>query len=111
VKATPIGEAEKPKAFIHWVADPIDVDVRLYDRLFKHKNPEDSTEVPGGFLSDINENTLAVKTAKADKYIQGVKVYDRFQFERNGYFTVDKDTTKNKIVFNLTVGLKEDAGK
>ena len=40
VKATPIGEAEKPKAFIHWVADPIDVDVRLYDRLFKHKNPE-----------------------------------------------------------------------
>jgi len=111
VKATPIGEAEKPKAFIHWVADPIDVDVRLYDRLFKHKNPEDSTEVPGGFLSDINENTLAVKTAKADKYIQGVKVYDRFQFERNGYFTVDKDTSKNKIVFNLTVGLKEDAGK
>jgi len=47
----------------------------------------------------------------ADKYIQGVKVYDRFQFERNGYFTVDKDTAKNKIVFNLTVGLKEDAGK
>lgn len=40
VKATPISEAEKPKAFIHWVADPIDVEVRLYDRLFKHKNPE-----------------------------------------------------------------------
>ncbi len=39
------------------------------------------------------------------------QLYDRFQFERNGYFTVDKDSTKQKLVFNLTVGLKEDAGK
>ena len=48
--------------------------VRLYDRLFKHKNPEDSSEVPGGFLSDINPNTLTVKKAKADKHIAEAKV-------------------------------------
>jgi len=111
VKATAVTEAEKPKAFIHWVAEPIDVEVRLYDRLFQHRNPEDSNEVPGGFLSDINKDTLTVKTAKADKHLASVKEYDRFQFERNGFFTVDKDSTKNKVVFNLTVGLKEDAGK
>jgi hypothetical protein len=48
--------------------------VRVYERLFKHRNPEDSNEVPGGFLSDINENTLSVKTAYADKHIANAKV-------------------------------------
>jgi glutaminyl-tRNA synthetase len=46
----------------------------VYERLFKHRNPEDSNEVPGGFLSDINENTLSVKTAYADKHIANSKV-------------------------------------
>jgi len=111
VKACPVAEAEKPKAFIHWVSEPTEVEVRLYDRLFKHRNPEDSTVVPGGFLTDINTNTLTVKQAMADKYIVGAKVYDRFQFERNGYFTVDRDSNSSKLIFNLTVGLKEDSGK
>ena len=48
--------------------------VRVYDRLFKHKNPEDSAEVPGGFLSDVKSNTLEIKNAKADRYLNGVKV-------------------------------------
>jgi glutaminyl-tRNA synthetase len=46
----------------------------VYERLFKHRNPEDSNEVPGGFLSDINENTLSEKTAYADKHIANAKV-------------------------------------
>jgi len=111
VTAGPVADAEKPKAFIHWVSSPINVEVRLYDRLFEHRNPEDSSEVPGGFLSDIRSNTLTVVQGKADSHLSGVKVYDQFQFERNGFFTVDKDTTPTNIVFNLTVGLKEDAGK
>jgi len=111
VNASPIDAAEKPKAFIHWASSPIDVEVRLYSRLFEHRNPEDANEVPGGFLTDIRQNTLVVKMAKADKYIKEAKVYDRFQFERNGFFAVDRETTKDKLVFNLTVGLKEDAGK
>ena len=43
--------------------------------------------------------------------INTVQVYDRFQFERNGFFTVDRDNTAQNLVFNLTVGLKEDSGK
>ena len=98
----------------------------MYKRLFKHKNPEDTNEVPGGFLTDIAENTLEKRRALADKSILGSKVadhdsvilyvailqvYDRFQFERLGFFSVDPDSEKKKLVFNLTVGLKEDAGK
>merc|ERR1711874_940559 len=82
VRLTPIETATKPKAFIHWVPDPVEVEVRLYERLFKHKNPEDTNEVPGGFLTDIAENTLEVRRAFADRHILLSKVYDRFQFER-----------------------------
>ena len=104
---------KKPKAFIHWVADPVKIEVRLYERLFKHKNPEDPSEVPNGFLSDINENSLAVvPKALADKHVSGSKVFDKFQFERNGFFSVDPDTDgAGKLVFNRTVSLKEDSGK
>ena len=74
VKVLPVDSAIKPKAFIHWVADPVDVEVRMYKRLFKHKNPEDTNEVPGGFLTDIAENTLEVRSGLADKSILGSKV-------------------------------------
>lgn len=103
--------AEKPKAFVQWVAQPIQIEVRLYELLFKHKNPEDPNEVPGGFLSDISSNSETVLQSYADRSLADCKVYDKFQFERIGFFSVDPDTTKEKIVFNRTVGLKEDAGK
>lgn len=45
----------KPKAFIHWVAQPVRCEVRLYERLFYHKSPEDPAEVPGGYLTDVNK--------------------------------------------------------
>merc|ERR1712029_215033 len=93
--------------------EPIEIDVRLYERLFKHKNPEDLSLVPEGFLSDINENSLSVlKNARADKYLpSNAKVFDKYQFERIGFFSVDPDTNINagKRVFNRTVSLKEDA--
>ena len=111
VKTTPIEEAAKPKAFIHGVAAPVPVEVRMYGRLFKHSTPEDPAVVPGGFLEDIAENTLEVRQALADKHLVGSKLYEKFQFERIGFFCVDRDSTKGKLVFNLTVGLKEDAGK
>ncbi|XP_018575748.1 probable glutamine--tRNA ligase [Anoplophora glabripennis] len=101
----------KPKAFIHWVSDPEEVEVRLYSSLFKHKNPEDSNEVPGGFLTDCNLDSLKVLRSFADKSIGTAKVFDKFQFERIGFFSVDPDSRNNKLVFNQTVGLKEDAGK
>jgi glutaminyl-tRNA synthetase len=105
-------EVEKPKAFIHWVSDPVICEVRLYERLFIHRNPEDSTEVPGGFLSDCNKDSLTVlPNAYVDASVTGAKVYDKFQFERNGYFSVDPDSSPAQLVFNRTVTLKEDPGK
>ncbi|KAH8267235.1 hypothetical protein KR026_008596 [Drosophila bipectinata] len=104
-------QAEKPKAFVQWVSQPIPLEVRLYDQLFKHKNPEDPNEVPGGFLSDISDQSITVVRAFADQALRQAKVYDKFQFERIGFFSVDPDTSKDRIVFNRTVGLKEDAGK
>ncbi|CAG9816307.1 unnamed protein product [Phaedon cochleariae] len=101
----------KPKAFIHWVSDPQEIQVRLYSSLFKHKNPEDANEVPGGFITDCNLDSLKIITSFADKNLKAAKVYEKFQFERNGFFSVDPDTSSNKLVFNQTVGLKEDAGK
>ncbi|XP_034825292.1 probable glutamine--tRNA ligase [Maniola hyperantus] len=103
--------SEKPKAFIHWVSQPVTVQVRLYEPLFKHKNPEDPTEVPGGFLSDCREDTLQTAAAYADASIKGAGVFDKFQFERIGYFSVDPDSSPTKMVFNRTVSLKEDSGK
>ncbi|XP_065365523.1 probable glutamine--tRNA ligase [Calliphora vicina] len=103
--------AEKPKAFIQWVSQPIQIEVRLYELLFKHKNPEDPNEVPAGFLSDIKSDSKTVLQSYADRSLLECKVYDKFQFERIGFFSVDPDTTKEKVVFNRTVGLKEDAGK
>jgi glutaminyl-tRNA synthetase len=103
--------AEKPKAFVQWVSDPVEIEVRLYDRLFKHKNPEDPSEVPGGFLSDCNADSLKILHSFADKAIKAAKVYDKFQFERNGFFSVDPDTKDGHLVFNRTVSLKEDSSK
>lgn len=101
----------KPKGVIQWVSQPIQLEVRLYDLLFKHKNPEDINEVPGGYLSDCNKDSLTVVTAFADKVFANVKAYEKFQFERIGYFSVDPDSREGHIVLNKTVGLKEDAGK
>ncbi|KAE8612329.1 hypothetical protein XENTR_v10012814 [Xenopus tropicalis] len=104
--------AEKPKAFIHWVSDPLPCEVRLYDRLFLHKSPEDPSEVPGGFLSDLNPNSLTtIPNALVDQSVKNAKALDKFQFERLGYFSLDPDTTPEKIIFNRTVTLKEDPGK
>ncbi|VDN02477.1 unnamed protein product [Thelazia callipaeda] len=112
VSASQLTSANKPKAFIHWVANPIRCEVRLYNRLFKHKNPEDSKEVPNGFLSDCSSDSLQILDAVyIDKSISNSVVYDRYQFERVGYFSVDPDSTSEKLVFNRTVDLKEDGGK
>jgi len=112
VTATDSKDGTKPKAFIHWVSNPITCEVRLYKKLFKHPNPEDPREVPGGYLTDINEDSLKViRNSLVDRSVEGAEVLSRFQFERVGFFAVDSDSTKDKMVFNRTVALKEDVGK
>lgn len=105
-------DIEKPRAFIHWVSKPVKCEVRLYDRLFFHKNPEDTSEAVGGFLNDVNRDAMTIcSDSLIDKSLASCSVLDKFQFERLGYFCVDQDTTPEKIVFNRTVTLKEDSGK
>jgi len=102
----------KPKAFIQWVCQPLVCEVRLYDRLFLHPNPEDTKEVPGGFLSDINRDSLTViSDAMVDRSVAGAPQFSKFQFERIGFFAVDKDSTEKRLVFNRTVLLREDSAK
>ncbi|XP_034186948.1 glutaminyl-tRNA synthetase [Osmia lignaria lignaria] len=112
VEQEPISEANKPKAFIHWVSNPVPASIRLYDRLFKHKNPEDPHEVPNGFLSDINPASKKEVVGYVDTSLTNLaKPFNKFQFERVGFFSVDPDTVPGKLVFNRTVTLKEDSGK
>lgn len=112
VTQEPVSENNKPKAFIHWVSQPVKATVRLYERLFLHPNPEDTEQVPGGFLTDVNPKSVSENTAFIDQSLEGVcKPLEKFQFERIGFFSVDPDTKENNIVFNRAVTLKESAGK
>jgi glutaminyl-tRNA synthetase len=99
-------DGRKPKATLHWVAadHAIDCEVRLYDRLFKSENPEES----GNFLDDLNPQSLQiVPRAKLEPSIRGAAPFTHFQFERLGYFCIDPESSEDKIVFNRTVTLKD----
>ncbi|WP_366185741.1 glutamine--tRNA ligase/YqeY domain fusion protein [Flavobacterium ovatum] len=99
---------------LHWVsiAHAIPAEVRLYDRLFIDEAPDSHKEK--NFLDFMNANSLNVTTAYLEPSLATVKIGDQFQFQRLGYFAVDKDSTSSKLVFNKTVGLKdawEEKGK
>jgi glutaminyl-tRNA synthetase len=99
-------DGRKPKATLHWVAadHAIDCEVRLYDRLFKSENPEES----GNFLDDLNPQSLQiVPRAKLEPSIRGAAPFTHYQFERLGYFSVDPDSSEDNLVFNRTVTLKD----
>lgn len=109
---TKTGEAAKTKGYIQWVSHPVLCEIRLIDKLFIHENPEDPSVVPGGYLTDINKEALKViNNAMVDSSVLKAKTFDKFQFERIGYFSVDPDSNEDMLVFNRTVGLKEDTEK
>lgn len=97
VRQEPVNDKNKPKAFIHWVAKPKLASIRLYEKLFKHKNPEDVNEVPNGFLSDINSPSKKEVVGYIDAGLDAAKPFTQFQFERNGFFSVDPDTRPGKV--------------
>jgi len=101
----------KVKGTLHWVSieQSIDAEVRLYDRLFMDENPDGHKET--NFKDFLNPDSLDVITAKVEPYLKKANVQDRFQFQRKGYFVVDKDSTADKLVFNRTVGLRDSWGK
>ncbi len=101
----------KVKGVIHWVSIPhaIEAEVRLYDRLFTHENPDGNKEVD--FKEYINPESLKVITGYVEPSLQSAKELDHFQFQRLGYFCVDRDSTAEKLVFNKTVGLRDTWAK
>ncbi|MFV5687357.1 glutamine--tRNA ligase/YqeY domain fusion protein [Flavobacterium sp. ZT3R25] len=99
---------------LHWVSikHAIETEVRLYDRLFIDEAPDSHKEK--NFLEFMNPDSLQIVKGFVEPSLATVQSDEKFQFQRLGYFNVDKDTTEGKIVFNRTVGLKdawEEKGK
>lgn len=102
--------ASKPKTFIQWVPSvgSFTAELRMYRPLFKSENPD---ACPGGFLSDVNPDSLIIKQGLCDPRLRESAVEEKFQFQRLGYFCKDADSTESLPVFNLTVSIKEDPNK
>ena len=103
-------DGRKPKATLHWVSaeQAIDVEVRLYDRLFLHETPDRE----GDFTVHLNPHSLQTVTAcKAEPYVRDAAPGSRFQFERLGYFCVDPDSRHGNLVFNRTATLRDSWAK
>jgi glutaminyl-tRNA synthetase len=99
-------DGRKVKSTLHWVsaADALGVGVRLYDRLFTSETPGAS----GDYHADLNPHSLEVLgRCWIEPSVAGAPPGTRYQFERLGYFAVDRDSTTDRLVFNRTVGLKD----
>lgn len=101
----------KIKGTIHWVsvAHAVKAEVRIYDRLFTHENPDGDKDVD--FKEYINPNSLSVITGYLEPSLKSAEAGERYQFQRLGYFCVDTDTNAEKLVFNKTVGLRDTWAK
>lgn len=101
----------KVKGTIHWVSinHAVEAEVRVYDRLFTNENPDGNKEID--FKEFINPNSLEIITGYVEPSLQSAKDLDQFQFQRLGYFCVDKDSSAKKLVFNKTVGLRDTWAK
>lgn len=101
----------KVKGTLHWVsAEHADTaQVRLYDRLFSVAEPEEDKEKD--FMDFINPDSLQLTTAYVEPSLKEAQPGDRFQFQRLGYFCVDKSSTAENLVFNKTVGLRDSWAK
>ena len=107
-------DGRKVKGTIHWVSaqHAVDAEVRLFDRLFAVEAPDD-VEEGKTFLDNLNHESLRVMTAKCEpalrmgdrgRFADGI---ERYQFERMGYFCVDKESTEGRLIFNRTATLKD----
>ncbi len=106
-------DGRKVKSTIHWVsaADAIDAEVRIYETLFTKENPNEVAE-NADFTDNLNPNSLEILTGcKLEPSLAGAEPGSRYQFERLGYFAVDKDSTAEALVFNRTVSLKDTWAK
>jgi glutaminyl-tRNA synthetase len=105
-------QARKVKSTIHWVsaAEAIPVEVRLYDKLFTAENPNETPEGQD-FTMYLNPKSLEVVEGKAEPSLASARPGDRYQFERLGYFCVDKSSKAERPVFNRTAELRDTWAK
>lgn len=97
----------KVKGTLHWVSvqHAVPAEVRIYDRLFSDEAPDGHKDVD--FKDFLNPDSLQIINAFVEPSLKEAKELDRFQFQRLGYFCVDKDSTADKMVFNRTVALRD----
>lgn len=106
-------DGRKVKGTIHWVSaeHALEAEIRLYDRLFLTENPSEETS-GGTFLDNLNPNSLTVlKGCKLEASLRGCRPGDTYQFLRQGYYCVDKESIPDHIVLNRTVALKDSWAK
>jgi glutaminyl-tRNA synthetase len=106
-------DGRKVKATIHWVsaAHAVDAEVRLYESLFTCEDPNRTSEGED-FTANLNPLSLEVLSeCKVEPSLAGAAAGNRYQFERLGYFCVDRDSPPGKVVFNRTVALKDTWAK
>ncbi|MDP2723028.1 MAG: glutamine--tRNA ligase/YqeY domain fusion protein [Bacteroidales bacterium] len=111
-KSGEAGSQRKVKGTLHWVSAPhaIDAEVRLYDRLFVDEDPAGHKETD--FKEFINPDSLKViAKAKLEPWLQKAMAGDKFQFQRLGYFCADKSSNSGHLIFNRTVGLRDNWAK
>ncbi|GHS91184.1 glutamine--tRNA ligase [Planctomycetales bacterium] len=104
-------DGRKVKGTLHWVSAPhaVAAEARLYDRLFSVENPDGERD---NWLNCLNPQSLEIlPEIYAEPAVKELGAEEKFQFERVGYFSVDKDTTPQKPVFNLAVTLKDGGAK
>ena len=100
-------DGRKVKSTIHWVsaAHAIDAEVRLYDKLFTVEDPAGEKEDFKNFLNP--ESLKVLSSCKVEPSVKNLKPFDRFQFERLGYFCIDPDSSPDNLVINRTVKLRD----
>ena len=104
-------DGRKVRGTLHWVSvqHALDAEVRLYDHLFTLENPESGGEV---FIENLNSDSLlTLQICKAEPELKSAKTKISYQFLRNGYFCLDSDSKPDQLIFNRTVGLRDNWAK
>ena len=106
-------DGRKVKATLHWVsaAHALEADVRLYDQLFTKEDPDDVPDGEG-WKTNLNPDSLeTLSSCQVEPSLKDARPEDRYQFERQGYFCVDPDSTDERLIFNRTTTLRDTWAK